>query len=127
MEETLDGREDVGSLGEDLACRYLSDQGYVILGRNYRKRFGEIDIIALRDNVVHFVEVKSVSCETPSTGNDVSRPEDRVDSAKIRRIGMTAECYLGEYAIENDWVISVLAVEIYARNKKAVVRWIGDV
>lgn len=124
MKEGLDDSRAIGALGEDIACRYLEERGYIILDRNYLKPFGEIDIVALRDEMVHFVEVKSVTRETFSEENDVSRPEDRVDGAKIRRIGMTAECYLEERSIENDWVISILAIEIYPGYKRAVVRWV---
>ena len=47
-----------GAYGEDLACRELEKNGYVILERNYRYRNGEIDIIAEKDGIIIFVEVK---------------------------------------------------------------------
>ena len=48
-----------GRFGENEACRYLIEKGYEILARNYRSRYGEIDIIARQDGAVVFVEVKT--------------------------------------------------------------------
>jgi putative endonuclease len=48
-----------GKTGEDTACKYLLKEGYSIKGRNYRKRTGEIDIIALQKDTLVFVEVKA--------------------------------------------------------------------
>ena len=47
-----------GQLGETLAVRYLLDQGYAVVERNYRKRFGEVDIIAREQQTLVFIEVK---------------------------------------------------------------------
>jgi len=53
--------EQLGQAGEDIACQYLREQGYLIIDRNWRCRFGEIDIIA-RDGIdLAFVEVKNRS------------------------------------------------------------------
>jgi putative endonuclease len=54
-----DGRQNLGKLGEDLACGELVRRGYVILARRYRTRYGEIDIIANIEDTVVFVEVKT--------------------------------------------------------------------
>ena len=48
-----------GNIAEDRACEYLRSRGFRIIDRNVYNRFGEIDIIALKDSVLHFVEVKS--------------------------------------------------------------------
>ena len=50
-------KKNVGDNGEDFAARLLADSGYEILERNYRTKYGEIDIIACRDGVLHFIEV----------------------------------------------------------------------
>ena len=54
-------RHEIGKLGEDLACRYLQNQGYKILERNFEARQGEIDIIALDKSEIIFIEVKTRS------------------------------------------------------------------
>ena len=51
----------IGKIGENKACEYLKNKGYRIIDRNYREKFGEIDIIAVsRDLTLVFVEVKTI-------------------------------------------------------------------
>jgi|GEM_PF-63350 len=54
----------LGNLGESISVRFLMKHGFSIICRNYRKKWGEIDIIAQRAGNLHFVEVKTVSSET---------------------------------------------------------------
>ena len=77
-----------GIEGENIAARFLEASGYEILARNYRSRFGEIDIIALRDSFVIFCEVKRWS----SLGMDSI--EHAVGREKRRRIIETAKIFL---------------------------------
>ena len=60
----LTEKRKTGNLGEDLACRFLMKHEFNISERNYLKKCGEIDIIADKGSKIHFIEVKSVSCET---------------------------------------------------------------
>ena len=48
-----------GNIAEEKACEFLYDNGFSILDRNFYSSFGEIDIIATKDDVLHFIEVKS--------------------------------------------------------------------
>ncbi len=76
--------KDIGTLGEDIAERYLKKRGYKILSRNYSCRGGEIDIICFRFGKLVFVEVKARS-------NDLfGRPADAVDTEKIKKIKKAA-------------------------------------
>lgn len=96
-----------GDRGEYLARMFLVKHGFRIITQNYLRRCGEIDIVAKSENdsVIHFIEVKSVSCETfggelqTITGGsikDIHRPEDNVDGRKIRKIIRTANLFLLE-------------------------------
>lgn len=51
----------IGSLGEELVVRFLMKRGFKILDRNYRRPWGELDVVAERKAVIHFIEVKSLS------------------------------------------------------------------
>lgn len=74
-------------LGEDIATNYLQKKGYRILERNFRKGYGEIDIIAVKDNTLVFVEVKT------RKSNSYGTPLESITHWKIRPLVRTAEFY----------------------------------
>ena len=49
----------IGRFGEDIACEYLEGSGFEVIARNYNTRCGEIDVIAERRGMLHFIEVKT--------------------------------------------------------------------
>lgn len=80
--------KNVGDLGEQLAADMLSNSGYRIIRRNFTTRGGEIDIIAIKDGVMHFIEVKT------RTGDEFGYPADSVTEAKRQRLRKAAREYL---------------------------------
>lgn len=80
-----------GYFGERTAAEYLRKKGYHIITTNYRSRFGEIDLIATKDNILAFVEVK-----TRRSASFASALE-QVDIHKQRRLMATAQCYLAAF------------------------------
>ncbi|MBP3921906.1 MAG: YraN family protein [Ruminiclostridium sp.] len=83
-----------GKLGEDYTAEYLVKKGYKIVARNYRKRCGEIDIIAVKDEFIAFVEVKTRKYRSLVSGVEA------VDYKKKGKIIATADCYLYENGVE---------------------------
>ena len=79
-----------GTRSERAAARFLRRLGYRILARNYTCPHGELDLIALDDRCIVFVEVRSTGCDDPS------RPAASVDDAKQRRLTRLALYYLQE-------------------------------
>jgi len=73
---------------EDAAADFLRRRGYKIAQRNFATRLGEIDIVALDDAMVVFVEVKSRSAD------DFGAPEVAVDKAKRARLRRVAQLFL---------------------------------
>ena len=91
-----------GNIAEERACQYLREAGYRIIDRNVYNRFGEIDIIAFRDNVLHFVEVKSgVTYE--SAVNNITR-------SKLQKLTRTLQTYLQQKKLNCDYCIDALIV-----------------
>jgi putative endonuclease len=67
-------RQTLGKLGEDLACEELQRRGYAILDRRYRRRGGELDIVARDGQTIVFVEVKTrEGCEYGAGAESVTR------------------------------------------------------
>ncbi len=77
-----------GKQGEDIAAELLKNNGYEILERNWRNKFGEIDIIAKKDNVLIFVEVKT------KIGEQYGLPEEMVGRGKLQKVRNMALMYL---------------------------------
>ncbi len=69
-----------GRLGEDIARRYLENNGYQIVEQNYRTRYAEIDLIVRKDDILVFVEVRT------KIGDKFGRPEESIDKNKIKRL-----------------------------------------
>lgn len=115
-------KQKVGNIGEDIACRFLVKQNYDILDRNYWKKCGEIDIVAEKNNVLHFVEVKTVSRETMGD----CMPEENVHYWKRRRLANVIQIYLSEKGYmcnkDKEWQVDVMAVFLNFNNKKAKLR-----
>jgi len=78
----------LGDRGEDAAAKFLKRLGYRILARGLESRLGELDIIAVDDRTVVFVEVKT------RTSDDAGRPSDAIDSNKEHRMTQAALAYL---------------------------------
>lgn len=98
----------VGESGELAAAEYLKSHGFSVITRNYAKRFGEIDIIAAKNEDLHFVEVKT-SEYYPDTAFS---PEIRINKRKIRNLKRICEIYLRETKAPDDqrWQIDVISV-----------------
>lgn len=77
-----------GAFGESLAVEYLSKNGYKVLERNFRCRIGEIDIIAIQEDTVAFIEVKTRSSEK------FGMPSEAVSLTKQNRMVKTALYYM---------------------------------
>jgi len=120
----------IGQLGEEIICGYLEKRGFRIVESNFRKKWGEIDIIASKKHVLHFVEVKAGSRKVPfqKEGSEAYRPEDHVTYHKKKRLGRVIQTYLMEKDMqESEWTIDVAVVLIDAEAKKAKVTIIESV
>lgn len=83
----MDNRRKIGATYEERVAKYLSDQGYRILERNFRCRIGEIDLIAEENKILVFLEVKY------RKSNRYGNPAEAVTPAKQRTICRVADFY----------------------------------
>ena len=91
-----------GNLAEDKAVLYLQENGYFIAQRNFYSRFGEIDIIATKEDVLHFVEVKS--------GENYELAIQNITPAKLSRLIKTANVYMKKKSLDVDFMLDALIV-----------------
>lgn len=98
-----------GERGELFAAEYLINKGYNILKKNYRCRYGEIDIIAQKDEFLVFVEVKT------RNANSFYTPKESVGTVKQKKIINTALIYLSEQ--QSTFQPRFDVIELIIRNK----------
>lgn len=93
-----------GTEGEVKAAAYLEERGYRVLERNWRCRMGEIDLIATRDGVLVFIEVKL------RAQRKFGLPAESVHAAKQRKIRLVAELYLARKPHNGEVRFDVIAL-----------------
>ncbi len=132
---------DTGALGEDIACKFLVQQGFTIIERNYWRKWGEIDIIS-RDTsgVIHFVEVKSTgksykmasryTCNSSVNIREEScddwQPEEMIHTRKLQRLRRVIQTYILEHNVD-EWIFDVMIVYINKRTRMARCKYIKDI
>ena len=77
----------IAKLGEEKACEYLKKHGFKIIERNFRKGYGEIDIVATHENTLVFIEVKT------RTSNSFGSPLESITYWKLKSLIKTAQYY----------------------------------
>lgn len=85
-------RQQAGAAGETMAVQYLQRHGFVIVARNWRTRFGEIDIIARQERALYFFEVKW------RRSLRFGHPYAAVTPGKRRKIQLAARAYLSTHS-----------------------------
>lgn len=109
----------VGNEGEAFACRYLAQQGYTILARNYHTALGEIDIIAQREEILSFVEVKTRAEAT------MVEPQVAVTLHKQHKIKQAARQYLLDHPTEAQPRFDVCEILI-TQDRRTLVRFLPE-
>ena len=122
-----------GALGESLVAKFLMERKFTILEQNYTTPGGEIDIIAQRHDIIHFIEVKTVSHETKAelqqaVSRGTWRPEEQVHQKKLTRISRAIESWLlANEAAVITWQIDVCAVRMVPREKYATIKYLPNI
>jgi putative endonuclease len=135
---------DLGKTGEDIACKYLEKVGFTIVVRNYRKKWGEIDIVAREttNGKVHFFEVKSISVisfnKIYSNGHFQGHsPEENVHFFKAKQIKRMIETYMMEFHTSihganrcdtfPEFQFHILCIYMSSMVRRAKVRWLKNI
>jgi putative endonuclease len=115
-------RKSLGDRGENLALKKLKSSGYRILGRNFKSKFGEIDIIAKEGDVLVFIEVKT------RWSQKFGRPEEAITPWKIQKIIKAGQYYkLLHPETPEAMRLDVVAVDLSSEGKLKEIRLIKNV
>lgn len=107
-------------MGEERATNFLKNNGYLILARNFRTNFGEIDIIARKDEEYIFVEVKT------RTSKKYGRPVDSINQIKRKHIVQASKYYIYINNLQNKCVRYDI-IEVYINEKNHFINHIKNV
>lgn len=127
----MTNKSETGKIGEDLACEFLKDRGYKVIERNFRQKWGELDIVTIgNDKTLVFVEVKTLrqaqGKQFDNSANDGEqcrtiaelKPEDNLTNAKLKKLQRVAQLYAGHnqnLINENrGWRIDLVAITLFA-------------
>jgi putative endonuclease len=120
----------IGVIGEDIATKYLQNKGFSVIDRNYRKKWGELDIIAQKDACLHFVEVKTVSRNSydgkfKQEINDY-KPEDNMHPRKLERLKRAIQTYMLEKRVDDNWQFDLACVFLDQEKRVAKIKYIEN-
>lgn len=105
----------IGNIAEDLATKILINKSFKIINRNFRSKSGEIDIICLKNNVISFVEVKSLSM---FKNNFLYEPKEQITHNKKFKIINTAKYFLTKNNLHNSYYkFDLIEIKFWEHNK----------
>ena len=112
----------VGKLGEDLGCQYLKDNGFKIIEVNFYSHWGELDIVAEKKGVIHFVEVKT------RRSKKYGMPSEAVTYGKLKRLKRTIDYYIIKNKLQNrKMTIDVIGIILSSNSVPPEIRFYENV
>jgi putative endonuclease len=110
-QEKLARHNDTGKLGEELAQKWLFDNGYQLTDKNWRCGHWEIDLIAVKNDKLHFFEVKT------RRSSQFGFPEDLVDKKKLHFFISAGTEYIRQYPVYKWICFNILSITLYDEKK----------
>jgi putative endonuclease len=120
---------EIGKIGEKVAREFLVKHGFLTVTTNYRTKYGEIDIIAKKDNTLRFVEVKSIKVRDFENLKHLAvRPEDNLTGEKWSKIVISIDTYLKTHgSIGEKWQIDLACVYINLETREGKVELLQNI
>jgi len=122
---------EIGKKGEEISSKFLEKKGFLIISKNYRRKWGELDIVAEKDKIIHFVEVKTVSRKSFGQHFEQEinnyRPEDNMHPWKIQRLQRAIQTFLLEkYRNDPVWQFDLICVFLDMDRQVAKVKFMQN-
>jgi putative endonuclease len=96
-----------GKKGEDLAAVWLAEQGFELIHRNWKHSYFELDVIAVKEEILHFIEVKT------RTTDSYGHPEEGVTAKKLERLMNAGEEFLHQYPNWKRIQYDILSIRLF--------------
>lgn len=130
MDLSSSTRKEIGAFGEKIAAEYLRRHGFTIRDSNVARKTGELDVVAEKENTLHFVEVKTILVDKfPAQENrdDEYDPSLNLHEMKIRKVARTGEWYVLEKNWEGDWQVDGCLVWLRRKDGMARVSYLPQI
>jgi putative endonuclease len=129
MDISTKSRKEVGAIGEAVAAEYLGRHGIKVVERNLVRKMGEIDLVGKGADTLHFVEVKTILCDTFPTEQttDEYDPSLNLHEAKIRKVARMGEWYVAEKDWDGEWQVDGVLVWLRRSDGMAKVRYLPQI
>lgn len=134
---------EIGIKGEEIATKYVENKGFFVMDRNYRKKWGELDIVAQKSGIIHFIEVKTVTRKFYGGKFEEEinnyRPEDNMHPWKLQRLRRAIQTYLLEknpsshkssvrqYKTDPEWQFDLACVFLDMERHVARVKYLENI
>ncbi len=114
-------KQDLGKWGEQVAMQFLVNQGIQITAKNFRSRYGEIDLIGTDGRSLMFFEVKTRQSQ------QFGAPDEAVSGDKLKRIQNTAMMYISKFYMQEPlWRIDIISIMRNPKTESHTVQWIKN-
>lgn len=113
-------KKNLGKIGEKIAASYLENNGFSIIKKNFQTKFGEIDIIAKKQNTLFFVEVKTRS------NLNKGAPYEAINKNKIFHIKKVADFFIILNSKYKDYKMKIAVISIVTNNNENVINFYDD-
>lgn len=110
----------IGKIGEQKAIIYLKKHNYLIIKKNYRSKYGEIDIVAEKNKSIYFIEVKT------RTDNKYGEPWEAINKHKLLHLKKAANNFLLNYKFK-EYKLKLSAISILLKNGEEVIKFFENI
>lgn len=118
----MKNKTQIGSLGEEIAASYLKKNNYKIIERNFKKRYGEIDIIAIHTDTLVFIEVKT------RNSDEFGTPLEAITYRKLSILIKTAQFYkLSHPKLPDRLRIDAIAINLFEDNNAKKIEHVKNI
>lgn len=114
---------EIGKNGENIAKTFLMKQAFIIIEQNYAIKQGEIDIIAKKDNVLRFIEVKTIKVrDCREIERLIISPEDNLTFNKWSKLLIAIESYIAHKGVPHETLYQIDLACVYVDTEKREAR-----